>query len=55
MKTYIGVKLIQAEPAQKHTCTTADCAEGIEGYKYVWELLSKLEEADFTFKKRKHK
>lgn len=36
MKTYIGVKLIQAEPAQKHTCTTADCAEGIEGYKVVY-------------------
>ena len=37
MKTYIGVKLIQAKPAQKHTCTTTDCAEGIEGYKVVYE------------------
>lgn len=37
MKTYIGVKLIQAEPAQKHTCTTADCEESTEGYKVVYE------------------
>ena len=37
MKTYIGVKLIQAEPAQKHTCTTADCKESTEGYKVVYE------------------
>ena len=37
MKTYIGVKLIQAEPAQKHTCTTADCEESAEGYKVVYE------------------
>ena len=36
MKKYIGVKIIEATPAQKHTCTKNDCAEGIDGYKVVY-------------------
>ncbi len=36
MNKYIGVKIIEATPAQKHTCTKNDCAEGIEGYKVVY-------------------
>ena len=36
MKKYIGVKLIEAEPAEKHTCTTADCESGIAGYKVLY-------------------
>lgn len=36
MTQYIGVKLIQAEPAEQHTCTNTDCAEGIDGYKVIY-------------------
>ena len=36
MEDYIGTKIIGAERAQKHTCTTADCPEGVEGYKVVY-------------------
>lgn len=36
MNKYIGVKIIEATPAQKHTCTKNDCAEGIDGYKVVY-------------------
>lgn len=36
MENYIGTKVIGAEKAQKHTCTTADCPEGVEGYKVVY-------------------
>lgn len=36
MNKYIGVKVINAEPAFKHTCITTDCEEGIEGYKVVY-------------------
>lgn len=37
MTAYIGVKIIKAEKAFKHQCTTADCKEGIEGYKVIYE------------------
>jgi len=37
MKTYIGTKVVQAEPAEKHTCTDQDCEEGISGYKVVYK------------------
>lgn len=36
MKEFIGTKIVNAEPAQKHLCTTDDCEEGIEGYKVVY-------------------
>lgn len=36
MNEYIGVKLISAEPAFRHQCTTTDSEEGIEGYKVLY-------------------
>lgn len=33
MKKYIGVKIIDAEPAFKHELTSSDCEHGIEGYR----------------------
>ena len=36
MNEYIGVKLINAEPAFKHQCTTIDSEKGIEGYKVLY-------------------